>query len=73
MNFLIIGGMRCATTYLATVLDQNPEIEMAKPFLPEPKYFLEINNKDEYLSKFTNPQLVCGEKTVSDYYGRYKE
>jgi hypothetical protein len=37
---LIIGAQRCGTTYLYQVLDEHPEIAMAKPSRPEPKFFL---------------------------------
>ena len=39
-HFFIVGGQRCGTTYLCHLMDEHPEIEMAKPFRPEPKYFL---------------------------------
>lgn len=38
-HFFIVGAQRSATTYLATILDEHPEIDMAKPLLPEPKFF----------------------------------
>ncbi len=40
-HFVIIGAQRCGTTYLAGLLDEHPDIEMAKPFRPEPKFFLD--------------------------------
>ena len=46
-HFFIAGAQRCGTTYLYTLLDEHPEIEMAKPFKPEPKFFL----KDSLFSK----------------------
>lgn len=39
-QFFIVGAQRCGTSYLHTVLDEHPEIEMAKPLAPEPKFFL---------------------------------
>jgi hypothetical protein len=39
-QFFIVGAQRSGTTYLARVLDAHPEIEMAMPLAPEPKYFL---------------------------------
>ena len=39
-HFFIAGAQRCATTYLYHVLAQHPEIEMAHPVRPEPKFFL---------------------------------
>lgn len=38
---LVIGAQRCGTTYLYRVLDEHPEIAMAKPARPEPKFFLD--------------------------------
>jgi hypothetical protein len=40
-HFFIVGGQRCGTTYLCHLMDEHPQIEMAKPFRPEPKYFLQ--------------------------------
>ncbi len=40
-HFFIIGAQRSATTYLYHMLDAHPEIEMAKPLFPEPKFFLQ--------------------------------
>lgn len=42
-HFFIVGGQRCGTTYLARLLDEHPDIEMAKPISPEPKFFLQEN------------------------------
>jgi hypothetical protein len=39
-HFIIAGAQRCATTYLYRILAQHPEIEMAYPVRPEPKFFL---------------------------------
>jgi len=40
-HFVIVGAQRCGTTYLYGLLDEHPEIEMAKPATPEPKFFLD--------------------------------
>lgn len=40
-HFFIIGAQRSGTTYLYAVLDSHPEIEMARPLRPEPKFFLD--------------------------------
>lgn len=37
----IVGVQRCGTTYLAELLDAHPEIELARPLRPEPKWLLE--------------------------------
>jgi hypothetical protein len=39
-QFFVVGAQRCGTTYLYRLLDDHPEIEMARPERPEPKYFL---------------------------------
>lgn len=39
-RFFLVGAQRCGTTYLYHLLDAHPEIEMARPVRPEPKFFL---------------------------------
>ena len=39
-HFFIVGAQRSGTTYLYELLDAHPEIEMARPVRPEPKFFL---------------------------------
>ena len=38
-RFFIVGAQRCGTTYLYHLLAAHPEIEMATPVRPEPKFF----------------------------------
>ncbi len=38
---LVIGAQRSGTTYLYEVLDSHPDIAMAKPARPEPKFLLD--------------------------------
>lgn len=38
---LVVGAQRCGTTYLYRVLDEHPEIAMAKPASPEPRFFFD--------------------------------
>ena len=71
-NFFIIGGQRCGTTWLYKMLDSHPEINMAKPIKPEPKYFLNNTNacKKKYLKYYFNgvgSGIVLGEKSTSYY------
>jgi hypothetical protein len=40
---LVIGAQRCGTTFLYRLLDEHPEIAMAKPARPEPKFFLDAD------------------------------
>ena len=39
-TFIIAGAPRSGTTWLYELLDRHPEIYMAKPVRPEPKFFL---------------------------------
>lgn len=39
-RFFIVGAQRSGTTYLYHLLDAHPEIEMARPVRPEPKFFM---------------------------------
>lgn len=72
----IIGAQRCGTSLLYKVLDRHPEIKMAKPARPEPKYFLEnfstkdpITLRKKYVNKYfkkLHPRTkFCGEKSTS--------
>jgi len=38
--FFVAGAQRSGTTYLYRLLAEHPEIEMAQPLRPEPKFFL---------------------------------
>ncbi|MEZ9601590.1 sulfotransferase, partial [Vibrio sp. 10N.286.46.A8] len=54
-QFFIVGAQRSSTTWLYKMLQQHPEIKMAEPVKPEPKYFLNDifdNKKDNYLTKY---------------------
>lgn len=73
-NFVfIVGAQRSGTTYLYNILDEHPQIAMAKPVKPEPKFFLnDIEfkaGKQYYLQKYFNDVddnvKVFGEKGTS--------
>lgn len=72
-HFFIIGAQRCGTTYLYSVLEQHPDVCMARPVRPEPKVFLGDEavslDRDWYYSTFfhhANPKHVLfGEKSTS--------
>lgn len=71
-HFIVVGGMRCGSTYLARLLDEHPEILMASPLIPEPKFFLNEDCVKEGMSKYLerffphNENFKClGEKSVS--------
>ncbi len=70
--FFIVGGQRCGTTYLYHILDGHPRIEMAKPYFPEPKFFLSAEQyskgKEWYLKQYFPAHLegkILGEKSTS--------
>ena len=74
-HFFIVGAQRSGTTYLYTILDEHPEICMAKPIKPEPKYFLQkqININDYYKKYYKDCKKttkVFGEKSTSYYESR---
>lgn len=70
--FAIIGAQRSGTTMLYDLLDQHPEICMAKPVRPEPKFFLSEDTSDDAFRAYWAahyPVLpthkVFGEKSTS--------
>jgi len=74
-NFFIVGAQRSGSTYLLTLLDEHPEICMAKPTRPEPKYFMNKSQYDVSASEyrelhFNNAEYssqLHGEKSTSYY------
>lgn len=70
-HFFIIGAQRSGTTLLYDLLDQHPDIEMAQPKRPEPKFFLNAENvakgRGFYEDKhFSGPaKRIRGEKSTS--------
>lgn len=71
-HLFIVGAQRSGTTYLYKVLDAHPEICMAKPIKPEPKYFMNAENAaagyDAYFSKYfaeAGNVTWLGEKSTS--------
>lgn len=67
-HVFIVGAQRCATTYLCEVLDQHPQILVARKnnkFVPEPKFFSMPNGVDKYNSYFKgHKEKVWVEKSV---------
>ncbi|MEP6527993.1 MAG: sulfotransferase domain-containing protein [Nocardioidaceae bacterium] len=71
-HLLVIGAQRCATTYLHSLLDAHPDITMARPARPEPKFFLAPESearglewyRGAYFSHATSQSLL-GEKSTS--------
>lgn len=76
-HFVIVGAQRSGTTYLHRLLDDHPEICMAQPVRPEPKYFLkprELLEYQEYISTFFQQcarDQMLGEKSTSYYENRH--
>lgn len=71
-HFFLVGAQRSGTTYLYQLLDAHPEIEMARPVRPEPKFFLDEawreRGREEYESTFFDPDSTAplrGEKSTS--------
>jgi hypothetical protein len=71
-HFVIIGAQRCGTTYLARALGAHPEIAMAQPDRPEPKFFLDDEQValgiDEYRRRYffdVGDAWLWGEKSTS--------
>lgn len=69
---LVIGAQRCGTTYLRGLLEDHPDIAMARPVRPEPKVFLDADESargvEWYRTTFFGHQpdaSVLGEKSTS--------
>ncbi len=70
--FFIAGAQRSGTTYLYRLLDEHPEIQMARPVRPEPKFFLLDSlferGLDDYKNRYfdrTSEAWLWGEKSTS--------
>lgn len=69
-TFLICGGQRCGTTALWHLLNQHPDVFMAGPPVPEPKYFLSHSTESirEYEARWfagATGVRAIGEKSTS--------
>ena len=71
-HFFIVGAQRSGTTHLYHLCDEHPEIVMAKPVKPEPKFFIHDSlfrlGKDYYKKKYfqeTDKAKILGEKSTS--------
>lgn len=74
MNHLfIVGAQRSGSTYLYHLLDSHPEVSMAKPVRPEPKFFLSDDlcrrgrgfYEETYFTAFSGRTRYLGEKSTS--------
>lgn len=71
-HVIIAGAQRSGTTFLYQALDAHPDICMAKPIRPEPKFFLRedagARGYDDYLAMHfahADGERVLGEKSTS--------
>ncbi len=71
-HFFIVGAQRSGTTYLYHILAEHPNIEMARPVKPEPKFFywdhLFARGVNYYLENFFSDRVdisLRGEKSTS--------
>jgi len=71
-QFYIVGAQRSGSTFFYRILEDHPDICMARPMKPEPKYFIDEDMYREdlknyytlYYSHFANEKAL-GEKSVS--------
>lgn len=72
-HLIVAGAQRCGTTYLYHLLEQHPDICMARPVRPEPKFFLSDEalaggGSDAYIDRYfahRGSEQVLGEKSTS--------
>lgn len=70
-NFIIGGAARSGTTWLCHLLERHPQIGLARPIVPEPKFFLVddlfAKGLDHYASRWFGDlaQPVLGEKSTN--------
>lgn len=70
-EFIIGGAPRSGTTWLYELLDNHPDIYMAKPVKPEPKFFLDDRIYEKGLACYAHwfadakPGQIAGEKSTN--------
>src|SRR5580704_17324805 len=71
-HFIIGGAPRSGTTWLYQLLDRHPQIYMAKPVKPEPKFFLRDDLYEKGLTHYSQTWFsaapkgrILGEKTTN--------
>ena len=70
-HLLVIGAQRSGTTYLYRLLDEHPEVAMARPARPEPKFFLDSQRYARGLAWYRQTYFdgrtanLLGEKSTS--------
>jgi len=64
-HLIIIGAPRCGTTTLAHILNAHPQVEMARPIAPEPKWFFQSDPDIPYEDLWKTSAPLKGEKTTN--------
>ena len=71
-HLVVIGAQRSGTTYLASLLEQHPDVAMARPSRPEPKVFLSDEavrqGRDRYVARYfshADGERILAEKSTS--------
>ncbi len=72
-NLFVVGAQRSGSTYLYNVLNNHPQITMAEPVRPEPKFFLDDDlyakgrtyYEDKYFTSCSAGTQYYGEKSTS--------
>ena len=72
-TLFIVGAQRSGSTYLYTLLDDHPQVSMAQPVRPEPKFFLDAQRvslgkasyENTYFANRKAGSLYLGEKSTS--------
>lgn len=71
-HVIVIGAQRSGTTYLYRVLEEHPDIAMARPMRPEPKFFLDPQKTslglewyEEAYFAHAGDAAILGEKSTS--------
>ncbi len=69
----MIGAQRSGSSYLYQLLDEHPEVSMAHPLRPEPKFFMNFDEiakgkkyyEEIFFSKYKPTSVYFGEKSTS--------
>ncbi len=70
-NLFIVGAQRSGSSFLRNLLDLHESVTMARPFDPEPRYFLGKDDLDKleyeslYFKNVTKETVYLGEKSTS--------
>ena len=72
---IIAGAPRCGTSWLYELADRHPNVEMAKPRSPEPKFFLDDSIYARGLDYYSNTWFcdIDGDKIAGEKSTNYLE